>query len=190
MKMSSYFKCKNIYISSSKFSVYFAWKNLLFLFYTSTFTKYLYQFIYSIHLFNKIFIILLIFIIHSLTIPLSHKPTATITTQPPLPPSSETKEKLDQPTHTDQPTYRSTHTKNQIQHQINQHRSTHMKNQIQHQINQHWSTHTKKNQCQSKRHHLHASTPPRLHTYPDQPNQPRPTATITISHHQPSTRST
>ena len=36
--------------------------------------------------------------------PLSHRPTATITTtittQPPSPPSSETKEKSDQPTHT------------------------------------------------------------------------------------------
>ena len=55
-------------------------KNLLFLFYTSTFTKHPHQFIYSTHLFNKIFIILLIFIIHSLTVPLSHRPTATITT--------------------------------------------------------------------------------------------------------------
>ena len=43
------------YISSCKFSVYFARKNLLFLFYTSTFTKHSHQFIYSTHLFNKIF---------------------------------------------------------------------------------------------------------------------------------------
>ena len=117
----------SIHISSSKFFVYFTRKYLLFLFYTSTFTKRPHQFIYSIYLFNKIFIILLIFIIHSLTAPLSHRPTTTITTQPPSPPSSETKEKLDQPTNTDQPTrkiirnqrkirsthtYRSTHTKN------------------------------------------------------------------------------
>ena len=73
-------ECKSIHISSSKFSVYFARKSLLFLFYKSTFTKHLHQFIYSTHLFNKIFIILLIFIIHSLTVPLSHRPTATITT--------------------------------------------------------------------------------------------------------------
>ena len=33
-------------------------KNLLFLFYTSTFTKHSYQFIYFTHLFNKIFILL------------------------------------------------------------------------------------------------------------------------------------
>ena len=139
----------------------------------SIFIKHPHQFIYSTHLFNKTFIILLIFIIHSLTVPLSHRPTATITTQPPSPPSSETKEKSDQPTHTDQPTYQLTHTKNQIQHQINQHRSTH----------------TKKNQRRSKRHRLHASTPPRLHTYLDQPttqispdqanpHKPRPTHTI------------
>ena len=108
-------------------------KNLLFLVYTSTFTKHLHQFIYSTHLFNKIFIILLIFIIHSLTVPLSHRPTTTITTQPPSPhiPRSA-------PINPD----------------------------------------------------LHASTPPPLHTYPDQPDQPRPIATITINNHQPSTRST
>ena len=83
-------------------------KIYFFLFYTSTFTKHPHQFIYSTHLFNKIFIILLIFIIHSLTVPLSHRPTATITTtittQPPSPPSSKTKKKSDQLTHTDQPT--------------------------------------------------------------------------------------
>ena len=53
-------------------------KNFLFLFYTSTFIKYPRQFIYSTHLFNKIFIILQFFIIYSLTVPLSHRPIATI----------------------------------------------------------------------------------------------------------------
>ena len=100
-------------------------KTYFFLFYTSTFTKHLHQFIYSTHLFNKIFIILLIFIIHSLTVPLSHRPTTTITMQPPSPPSSETKEKSDQPTHTDQPTrkirfnIRSTNTNQPTQRKIN-----------------------------------------------------------------------
>ena len=61
-----------------KFFVYFISKNLFFLFYTSTFIKYLRQFIYSTHLFNKIFIILQFFIIYSLTVPLSHRPIATI----------------------------------------------------------------------------------------------------------------
>ena len=120
-------------------------KNLLFLFYTSIFTNHLHQFIYFTHLFIKIFIILLIFIIHSLPAPLSHKLTATITTQPPSPPSSETKQKSDQATHTDQPTrkiirnqrkIRSTHTKNH-QKPIGFYRSTQTKNQIQHQINPH-----------------------------------------------------
>ena len=46
-----------------KFSVYFARKNLLFLFYTFIFTKHLHQFIYSTHLFNKIFILFTFFII-------------------------------------------------------------------------------------------------------------------------------
>ena len=55
--------CKSIHISFSKFSVYFARKNLLFLFYTSTFTKHPHQFIYSTHLFNKIFILFIFFII-------------------------------------------------------------------------------------------------------------------------------
>ena len=68
-------------------------KNLLFLFYTRIFTKHLFQFIYSTHLFNKIFIILQFFIIHFLTAPLSHRPTVhhyqwSIHTQPPSPPSS------------------------------------------------------------------------------------------------------
>ena len=45
-------------------------KNLLFLFYTSTFTKYSYQFIYFTHLFNKIFI-LLHFLLFSHSWPLS-----------------------------------------------------------------------------------------------------------------------
>ena len=130
----------SIYISSSKFSVYFTRKNLLFLFYTSTFTKHPHQLIYSTHLFNKIFIILLIFIIHFLTVPLSHRPTTTITTT-----ITRNQRKI-RSTHT----YQSTHTKNQIQHQINQHRSTH----------------TKKNQRWSKQHHLHASTHTQINPQP------------------------
>ena len=50
------YRTKSNHISSCKFFVHFTRKNLLFLFYTSTFTKYLHQFIYSTHLFNKIFI--------------------------------------------------------------------------------------------------------------------------------------
>ena len=84
-KKSVYKLHLSIHINSSKFFVYFTRKNLLFLVYTSTFTKHLHQFIYSTHLINKIFIILLIFIIHSLTVPLSHRPTTTITTQLPSP---------------------------------------------------------------------------------------------------------
>ena len=141
----------SIHISSSKFFIYFIWKNLLFLFYTSTFIKHPHQFIYSTHLFNKTFIILLIFIIHFLTVPLSHRPTATIIT------IIRNQRKI-----------RSTHT----------YRSTHTKNQIQHQINQHQSTHTKKNQRQSKHHHLHASTPPHI------PRSTRSTQTHSHHHHQ------
>ena len=59
------------HISSFKFSVYFTRKNLLFLFYTSTFTKHSHQFIYSTHLFNKIFILLHFFIIFLLMASLS-----------------------------------------------------------------------------------------------------------------------
>ena len=76
----------------SNFFVYFIRKNLLFLFYTSTFTK-PHHFIYSIHLFNKIFIFLQFFIIPSLTAPLSHRSTIhhyqrLLHTQPPSSPSS------------------------------------------------------------------------------------------------------
>ena len=160
---------KSIHISSSKFSVYFIRKNLLFLFYTSTFTKHPHQFIYSTHLFIKIFIILLIFIIHSLTTPLSHILTATITTtittQPPSPPSSETKEKSYQPTHTDQPTQK-------IKFNI---KSTNIDQPTQRKINANQNA--------------IVSMPPRLHAYPDQPttqinpdqanpHKPRPTHTI------------
>ena len=52
-------------------------KKLLFLFYTPIFTKHLHPFIYSTHLFNKIFILLQFFIISSLTTPLSHIPNTT-----------------------------------------------------------------------------------------------------------------
>ena len=67
---------------------------IFYLFYTSTFTKHPHQFIYSTHLFNKLFIILQFFIIYSLTASLSHRttvpslptitphPTTIITTQP------------------------------------------------------------------------------------------------------------
>ena len=51
------------YIDSSKFFVYFKRKNLFLLFYMFTFTKYSHQFIYSTHLFNKIFILFIFFII-------------------------------------------------------------------------------------------------------------------------------
>ena len=56
-----------------KFFVYFISKNLFFLFYTSTFTKYLHQFIYFTHLFNKIFILLhfYYFLTHGLSLSLS-----------------------------------------------------------------------------------------------------------------------
>ena len=62
-------------------------KNLLFLFYTSTFTKYSYQFIYFTHLFNKIFI-LLHFLLFSHSWPLSlslslRDPATIIITQSP-----------------------------------------------------------------------------------------------------------
>ena len=58
---------KSNYTSRCKFSFYFAQKKLLFLFYTLIFTKHPHQFIYSTHLFNKIFIIFPFFIILSLT---------------------------------------------------------------------------------------------------------------------------
>ena len=64
---------KSIHISSSKFFVYFAQKNLLFLFYISTFTKHPRQFIYSTHLFNKIFIIDSIPNHHQRSIPNHHQ---------------------------------------------------------------------------------------------------------------------
>ena len=76
--------CKRNHISLCKFSVYFAKKkkkNLLFLFYTSTFTKYLYQFIYSTHLFNKIFIFFTFFII-SFPLEQTHKLVFFVEPQP------------------------------------------------------------------------------------------------------------
>ena len=65
-----------------KFFVYFISKNLFFLFYTSTFTKYLHQFIYFTHLFNKIFILLhfYYFLTHGLSLSLS---LSLSQTQPP-----------------------------------------------------------------------------------------------------------
>ena len=56
-------------------------KNSFFLFYTPIFIKNLNQFIYFIHLFIKIFIILPFFIILSLTAPLSHRPNTLSQTQ-------------------------------------------------------------------------------------------------------------
>ena len=77
-------------ISWCKFAFYFAQKKLLFQFYALIFTKHPHQFIYSTHLFNKIFVFFTIFSYspssplsltdqHSLTDPnpdptLSHKP--------------------------------------------------------------------------------------------------------------------
>ena len=85
---------KSIHISGCKFIIYFAQKKLLFLFYTLIFIKHPHQFIYSTHLFNKIFILLQFFIIPSLTTPLSHRPTVhyyqrSLHTQPPSSPSSQ-----------------------------------------------------------------------------------------------------
>ena len=51
----------------AKDSVYFTQKNLLFLFYTITFTKHPHQFIYYTHIFIKIIISLTFFIISHLT---------------------------------------------------------------------------------------------------------------------------
>ena len=56
-------------------------KNLLFLFYTSTFTKYSYQFIYFTHLFNKIFI-LLHFLLFSHSWPLSLSLSLSLSQRP------------------------------------------------------------------------------------------------------------
>ena len=64
-------------IGKCKSFLLFYTKNLLFLFYTSIFTKQLHQSIYSTHLFNKIFILLQFFIISSLTTHLSHIPNTT-----------------------------------------------------------------------------------------------------------------
>ena len=56
-------KSKSIHISSSKFFVYFTRINLLFLFYTITFIKHQHQLIYFTRYYNKIFILLYLFII-------------------------------------------------------------------------------------------------------------------------------
>ena len=60
-------------------------KKLLFLFYTLIFTKHSHQFIYSTHLFNKIFIFLPFFIILSLTAFLSQTQIESTETQTHLP---------------------------------------------------------------------------------------------------------
>ena len=60
-------------ISWCKFAFYFAQKKLLFQFYALIFTKHPHQFIYSTHLFNKIFVFLQFF----LTLP--HRPSLSQT---------------------------------------------------------------------------------------------------------------
>ena len=70
--------------ASTKIFTYFAHqkkKQTFFLFYTPIFIKHLNQFIYFIHLFIKIFIILPCFIILSLTAPLFHRPNTLSQTQ-------------------------------------------------------------------------------------------------------------
>ena len=62
-------------ISWCKFAFYFAQKKLLFQFYALIFTKHPHQFIYSTHLFNKIFVFFYNFFLLSLIAPLSHRPT-------------------------------------------------------------------------------------------------------------------
>ena len=64
-------------VRPSKSFLLFYTKNQLFLFYTLIFTKHPYQSIYSIHLFNKIFILLQFCIISLLTTSLSHIPNTT-----------------------------------------------------------------------------------------------------------------
>ena len=62
-------------------------------------------YLFYIYLFNKIFIILQFFIIHSLTTPLSHRPTVhyyqrSLHTQPPSPPLSPPNQRhQEKPTH-------------------------------------------------------------------------------------------
>ena len=68
---------KSNHINKCKSFLLFYSKNLFFLFYTLIFSKQRHQSIYSIHLFNKIFIHLQFFIISSLTTPLSHIPNTT-----------------------------------------------------------------------------------------------------------------
>ena len=71
-----------------KLLVYFTRKKLFFLFYINIFTKYTHQFIYFIHLFNKIFILLQFFTSPPLSLidpslpTISPHPTTVITTQP------------------------------------------------------------------------------------------------------------
>ena len=72
-----YISSKSNHINKCKSFLLFYSKNIFFLFYTLIFTKQRHQSIYSIHLFNKIFIHLQFFIISSLTTPLSHIPNTT-----------------------------------------------------------------------------------------------------------------
>ena len=66
---------KSDHINLCKFSIYFARKTLLFLFYTSTFTIHPHQFIYSTHLFNKILILFTFLLFPSLSsLEPSHRP--------------------------------------------------------------------------------------------------------------------
>ena len=66
-----YISSKSNHINKCKSFILFYSKNLFFLFYTLIFSKQRHQSIYSIHLFNKIFIHLQFYIISSLTTPLS-----------------------------------------------------------------------------------------------------------------------
>ena len=130
----------------------------------STFTKHQHQFIYSTHLFNKIFIILLIFIVHSLTVPLSHKPTDP---QPPSPPPSP-------------PSHHHHHHQKPKKNHINPHIP----------INPREKSDSTSNQPIPINPHKEKSTPiktpssPCLHTYPDQPRPSKPTQTKTNPHHK------
>ena len=71
---------KLLYLSQSIHQTFllFYTKSYFFLFYTPIFTKHPHQFIYSTHLFNKIFILLQFFIILSLTASLSQTQSASL----------------------------------------------------------------------------------------------------------------
>ena len=117
-------------------------KNLLFLFYTPTFTKHSCQFIYSKHLFNKIFILLHFFIISftllsktlSLTAPLSlslrpnttqnHQHLAIINDQSPPTINPPNHHQLDQPPSSTHPSPSKQPPKTKIQRNLKPAKST------------------------------------------------------------------